>query len=53
MGLTGIECHAEVTRAIVTLADTFAAHGLARPWSEAQRGYLMSRDAAQLLANKP
>jgi hypothetical protein len=50
MALTGIERHADVTRAIIILADAFAAHGLARPWNEAQRGYLLSKDAAQILA---
>jgi alkanesulfonate monooxygenase SsuD/methylene tetrahydromethanopterin reductase-like flavin-dependent oxidoreductase (luciferase family) len=51
MALTGIERHADVTRAIVTLAGAFAAHGLARPWNEAQRGYLMSKETALLLAD--
>lgn len=50
MRLTGIEQHAEVTRAFVSLADAFAAHGIARPWSEAQRGWLLSADAAALLS---
>jgi F420-dependent oxidoreductase-like protein len=53
MALTGIERHADVTRAFVTLADAFAAHGLARPWNEAQRGYLLSKDAVEILADVP
>jgi alkanesulfonate monooxygenase SsuD/methylene tetrahydromethanopterin reductase-like flavin-dependent oxidoreductase (luciferase family) len=46
----GLAHHADVTRAIVALADAFAAHGLARPWHEAQRGYLLPADAAAVLA---
>jgi F420-dependent oxidoreductase-like protein len=46
MTLTGIERHADVTRAFVTLADAFASHGLARPWNEAQRGYLLPKETA-------
>jgi alkanesulfonate monooxygenase SsuD/methylene tetrahydromethanopterin reductase-like flavin-dependent oxidoreductase (luciferase family) len=49
MRLTGIERHAEVTRAFVRLADAFAAQGIARPWSEAQRGWLLPRETADLL----
>jgi alkanesulfonate monooxygenase SsuD/methylene tetrahydromethanopterin reductase-like flavin-dependent oxidoreductase (luciferase family) len=49
MELTGIERHAEVTRAFTTLADAFGAHGIARPWSEAQRGYLMTAEMAAIL----
>ena len=49
MRLTGIERHAEVTRAFVRLADAFAAQGIARPWSEAQRGWLLSKESADLL----
>ena len=48
MTLTGIERHADVTRAFVTLADAFAAHGLTRPWNEAQRGYLLPNETAAL-----
>ena len=50
MSLTGIERHRDVTRAIVTLADAFAAQGLARPWNEAQRGYLVTAETADLLS---
>jgi F420-dependent oxidoreductase-like protein len=50
MRLTGIAQHREVTRAIVTLADAFAAQGLARPWNEAQRGYLLTAETAALLS---
>jgi F420-dependent oxidoreductase-like protein len=50
MRLTGITQHRDITRAIVTLADAFAAQGLARPWNEAQRGYLLTAEAAGLLS---
>ena len=50
MSLTGLERHRDVTRAIVTLADAFAAQGLARPWNEAQRGYLVTAETADLLS---
>ena len=49
MRLTGIERHADVTRAFVELARAFAAEGMARPWNEAQRGWLMTSDMAELL----
>lgn len=42
--------HADVTRAIAALGDAFAQHGLARPWNEAQRGYLLPAATAALLA---
>lgn len=45
-----IPTHADVTRAIAALGDAFARHGLARPWNEAQRGYLLPATAAALLA---
>jgi len=50
MRLTGLKRHRDVTRAIVTLADAFTAHGLARPWNEAQRGYLLTAETAALLS---
>jgi alkanesulfonate monooxygenase SsuD/methylene tetrahydromethanopterin reductase-like flavin-dependent oxidoreductase (luciferase family) len=50
MRLTGIERHADVTRAFVRLADAFAAQGIARPWSEGQRGWLVTAETAELLA---
>jgi alkanesulfonate monooxygenase SsuD/methylene tetrahydromethanopterin reductase-like flavin-dependent oxidoreductase (luciferase family) len=46
----GLAHHADVTRAIVTLADAFAARGITRPWHEAQRGYLLPVDKAAVLA---
>ena len=49
MRLTGIERHAEVTRAFVRLADAFATQRIARPWNEAQRGWLLPLDAAEQL----
>jgi alkanesulfonate monooxygenase SsuD/methylene tetrahydromethanopterin reductase-like flavin-dependent oxidoreductase (luciferase family) len=49
MELTGIERHADVTRAFATVADAFGAHDIDRPWSDAQRGWLMAADMAALL----
>jgi hypothetical protein len=46
MRLTGIERHAEVTRAFITLREQLAAQGIAPPWNEAQRGWLLPREAA-------
>ena len=37
----GLRRHDEVTRAFAALAADFARHGLARPWNEAQSGYLL------------
>ncbi len=48
--LLGVESHAEVTRTVAALGAAFAAHGLARPWQEAQRGYLLSKEMADLLS---
>ncbi|MDQ3653480.1 MAG: TIGR03560 family F420-dependent LLM class oxidoreductase, partial [Chloroflexota bacterium] len=48
--LLGVESHAEVTRTVATLGAAFAEHGLARPWSEAQRGYLLSEEMADILS---
>ncbi|HYH11615.1 MAG TPA: LLM class flavin-dependent oxidoreductase [Thermomicrobiales bacterium] len=42
--------HADVARAIGTLGDAFARHGIDRPWNEAQRGYLLPADRAGILA---
>ena len=41
--------HPEVARAIATIGDVFAQHGLERPWNEAQRGYLLPQDNAAIL----
>jgi hypothetical protein len=49
MRLTGIERHADVTRAFVRLREASAAHGIAPPWSEAQRGWLLPSEIANLL----
>jgi hypothetical protein len=46
----GLQRHDEVARGFATLGAAFAAHGLARPWSEAQRGYLLPADLASVLA---
>jgi hypothetical protein len=45
----GLERHADVARAIATIGDAFAAHGIVRPWNEAQRGYLLPADKAAIL----
>jgi hypothetical protein len=45
-----IERHDDVTRAIVNVAATLAEHGLARPWNEAQAGYLLPDNPAAALA---
>jgi alkanesulfonate monooxygenase SsuD/methylene tetrahydromethanopterin reductase-like flavin-dependent oxidoreductase (luciferase family) len=46
---TGIERHADVTRALAALAGALAERGLARPWNEAQSGWLVSQEQADLL----
>lgn len=48
--LLDVENHAEVTRTVAVLGAAFAAHGLARPWNEAQRGYLISEEMADLIS---
>ena len=46
----GLVEHAEVARAIATIGAALADHGIARPWSEAQRGYLLPEEQAAILA---
>jgi alkanesulfonate monooxygenase SsuD/methylene tetrahydromethanopterin reductase-like flavin-dependent oxidoreductase (luciferase family) len=46
MALTGISSHAAVTRAFVALRAEFADQGIAPPWSEGQRGWMIESDAA-------
>lgn len=46
----GFATHAEVTRAAAAAGAAFAAHGLARPWSEAQRGYQVPSKVAAILS---
>ena len=47
----GIERHRDVTIAFAELGDLFLRRGIRRPWSEAQRGYLVTaEDAARLKA---
>jgi hypothetical protein len=48
MGHLGVERHDEVTRAVATLADALAEQGLARPWNEAQQGFLLTGERARL-----
>jgi alkanesulfonate monooxygenase SsuD/methylene tetrahydromethanopterin reductase-like flavin-dependent oxidoreductase (luciferase family) len=45
-----LERHDEVARGFAALGAAFAGHGLARPWTEAQRGYMLSADRAAVLA---
>jgi F420-dependent oxidoreductase-like protein len=42
--------HDEVARGFAALATDLAAHGLARPWNEAQAGYLLPAPHAAVLA---
>ena len=49
MARAGIEGHREVTQALVSFATALAEHGLARPWNEAQNGWLLSSENADLL----
>ena len=42
--------HDEVARGFATLAADLAEQGLARPWNEAQAGYLLSVRPAAVLA---
>lgn len=44
----GTERHDEVTRAVATLAAELAEQGLARPWNEAQQGFLLTGERAAL-----
>jgi alkanesulfonate monooxygenase SsuD/methylene tetrahydromethanopterin reductase-like flavin-dependent oxidoreductase (luciferase family) len=45
----GVAVHRDVTRAVAGLGAHFLASGLARPWNEAQKGYLMTSERATLL----
>jgi hypothetical protein len=45
----GLERHADVARAIATIGEAFAAYGIARPWNEAQRGYLLPAGMAAIV----
>jgi alkanesulfonate monooxygenase SsuD/methylene tetrahydromethanopterin reductase-like flavin-dependent oxidoreductase (luciferase family) len=45
----GIDEHCEVTRAVAALGERFTGAGIARPWNEAQLGYLLSAEYATLL----
>ena len=42
--------HDEVARGFAALAADLAEHGLARPWNEAQAGYLLPAQHAAVLA---
>lgn len=43
----GLARHDEVARGFATLSADLANHGLARPWNEAQAGYLLSSEQAK------
>lgn len=45
----GLDAHAEVARAVAALGAAFEARGLARPWNEAQRGYLLPAGMAAIV----
>jgi F420-dependent oxidoreductase-like protein len=45
-----LERHDEVARGFAALAADLAEHGLARPWNEAQAGYLLPAQPAAVLA---
>ena len=46
----GLVDHAAATLAIAAAGSAFAEHGLARPWSEAQRGYQLMPESVAVLA---
>lgn len=46
----GVERHVEITRAFAGMGSSLAERGLGRLWNEAQRGYLMPADCANLLS---
>ena len=48
----GVAHHDEVTRAVILLASALAEHGLARPWNEAQSGYLLPASQAALFGHR-
>jgi F420-dependent oxidoreductase-like protein len=45
-----LERHGDVARGFAALAADLAGHRLARPWNEAQAGYMLSREHATVLA---
>lgn len=45
----GIDKHVEVTRAFARMGELLAERGVARFWSEAQRGYLIESPVAELI----
>ena len=44
-----LQRHDEVARGFAALGADLAAHGIARPWNEAQNGYLLPKEQAALL----
>jgi hypothetical protein len=49
MAASGLSRHVDVTLAFARMADAFGRAGLARPWNEAQRGYLVDAATAAML----
>ena len=47
--LLGVESHADVTRTFAALGAAFTDRGIERPWLEAQRGYSMPAEIAELM----
>jgi F420-dependent oxidoreductase-like protein len=46
----GLDRHEETARGFATIAAVLARYGIARPWSEAQAGYLLPAPQAAILA---
>ena len=46
---TGLGTQANLTRALAVIANRFTMSGIARPWVEAQRGYTMPADHAEII----
>jgi hypothetical protein len=46
----GLERHDEVARGFAAIAAVLERHGIARPWTEAQAGYLLPASLAAVLA---
>ncbi len=51
--ILNVEDHAAVSLTVASVGAAFAERGLDRPWSEAQRGYALSREMADLLGTTP
>jgi hypothetical protein len=49
MTALGFAQHRDVARAAYAVGEAAGRHGLARPWNEAQLGYMMSPETTSLL----